>query len=213
VTLVQVNGGGLYRPQQAWKNRRDAMGGGVLLDVGIHYVNVLRHWFGEPELAWAAAAPRANPDLEGEDGAVAALRFPGGPAVSLQLSWSAFRGAGTPNVELMGEKGSLKIWFGRSYLLLTAPLSERHWANWLRAKFPGRVAARVGKWLPQVRRRRLRVPGGDLIGSQALLADFVRAITTGAAPATPVRDGLGDLRAVLAMYRAMQTGAAVRPGP
>ncbi|MGH7627923.1 MAG: Gfo/Idh/MocA family protein, partial [Gemmatimonadales bacterium] len=57
ICWAQVAAAGTYQPEQEWKRRRASMGGGVLIDVGVHYVDVLRFWFGEPDLAWATYPP------------------------------------------------------------------------------------------------------------------------------------------------------------
>jgi hypothetical protein len=74
---------------------------------------------------------------------------------------------------------------------------------------PWRVERLVGHLLPQVRRTRLRVPGGDLLGHGALLEDFVAAVTIGRDPGVSGVEGLHDLAAVLAGYQARESGAAV----
>jgi predicted dehydrogenase/flavin reductase (DIM6/NTAB) family NADH-FMN oxidoreductase RutF len=206
ISLIQAGSVASYRPEQDWKNQRDTMGGGVLLDVGIHYIDILRHWFGAPDLVLAGAPGQVNTQLGGEDGAAVLLRFPTGPLAQLHISWSAVAPAGRPNVEILGERGALQIWFDRPYLLLTTPLPAGHWSHKLGRVLPWRLRRHLTRFLPQVRRRRLCVPRGDLIGSRALLEDFIHAITTGAEPRVTGRDGLEDLRIVHAAYQALRTG-------
>jgi predicted dehydrogenase len=212
VSLVQINAVGLFRPAQKWKTTKVAMGGGVLLDIGVHYVDILRFWFGEPDMIWAARPPQLNAALEGEDAAVAWLRFPGGPMAQLQISWSAYRPPGLPDIEVMGERGALRLRFQKPWLELVAPLPDDHWSTRLRNKLPWRIENLVAKYLPQCRRRRLCVPNADLLGSMALLEDFVDAITLGRAPGVAGADGLADLGTVLAAYQSIQTGTAIGIG-
>jgi len=202
-----------YQPPQPWQNERATMGGGVLLDVGIHYVNVLRYWFGEPELLWATAVRHLNYRFEGEDSALAILRFPDSLVAEVSVSWSASRSAQAPNFEIVGEKGGLALWFSRPFLGFTAPLPERHWSRKLKRVLPWRVQRRISVVLPEVQRRHIRVAKGDLIGSRALIENFVAAIAGEAACATSATDGLQDLRAVLAAYRSVETGGPVLLAP
>jgi UDP-N-acetyl-2-amino-2-deoxyglucuronate dehydrogenase len=213
VTLVQVTAAGPHRPPQDWKNRRASMGGGVLIDVGVHYVDILRSWFGEPDLVWAAYPPHLNDRFEGEDSVLATLRFGGGPVASIALSWSSYRSPRAPQIEIIGERGSLELRFDRSFLVHTTPLPAGHWSGRLREALPWRVASRLNRFLPRSRSARIAVPNRDLIGSEALVADFIDAIQTGRPPAVPGREGLRDLQVVLAAYAAAAAGAPVPLAP
>jgi predicted dehydrogenase len=209
VSWAQVAAAGAHRPPQEWKNRRARMGGGVLIDVGVHYVDILRLWFGEPDLAWATYPPHIQAGFEGEDGAVAVLRFGDGPVATIALSWSAHRSPVAPHLEVVGELGSLDLRFDRPFLVHHTPLPPAHWSHRLMHTLPWRIASRISRFLPKERQRRIYVANRDLTGSEALIADFVEAITLGRVPAVPGTEGLRDLQVVLAAYAAADTGAAV----
>jgi UDP-N-acetyl-2-amino-2-deoxyglucuronate dehydrogenase len=209
IALVQVTAAGPHRPAQEWKNRRASMGGGVLIDVGVHYVDVLRSWFGEPDLVWAAYPPHLNDRFEGEDSVLAVLRFGEGPVASIALSWSSYRSPRAPQIEIIGERGSLELRFDRPFLLHTTPLRQGHWSARLRRVLPWRVASRLNRVLPRSRVSRITVANRDLIGSEALIDDFIHAMTGGRQPAVSGLDGLRDLRVVLAAYAAADSGAPV----
>ncbi len=212
VALVQIAAASRHRPAQPWKNRRESMGGGVLIDVGVHYVDILRFWFGEPDTVWATCPPSFNDDFEGEDSVLAALGFEGGPVATIALSWSAYRSPKAPQIEIIGELGSLELRFDRPFLLHHVPLPSDHWSRRLRDALPWRLAKHVGRFLPTHRQHRILVPPADLIGSQSLINDFIDAITLGRSPAVPGVDGLQDLRVVLAAYAAIEGGAGLRLG-
>jgi predicted dehydrogenase/flavin reductase (DIM6/NTAB) family NADH-FMN oxidoreductase RutF len=202
VALVRCGVATYFRPgESSWKTDREAAGGGVLLDVGIHYVAILRRWFGEPTRVEAVVTPGGPAGFGAEDTVAVALGFRDGPAALLHVSWSAAGQPDLPNIEVLGERGSLQLWFDRPDLLLTAPLPDRHWAQRARRKLPWRVASRIDRHLPDRRRRRIRVRSTDLVGSRAIVDDFVEAIVNGREPSTPGRDGLRDLEVVLAAYR------------
>jgi predicted dehydrogenase len=137
-----------------------------------------------------------------------ALDFPDGPAALLHISWTTAGTPDIPNLEFLGERGTIRLWFDRPYLEITAPLPEGHWSHAARRKLPWRVVERVGPWLPKRRQEqvRVRVTGGDLMANRALVADFVDAIVHGRDAAISGREGLRDLEAVLAAYRSLETG-------
>ncbi len=210
ISLVRAVAVSRHQPAQAWKIARDSMGGGVLLDVGIHYIDVLRYWFGEPDSVWATTPESRSGVIEGEESVVAVLSFPGGPVATLQLSWAAWGPADLPSFQLFGDRGSLQFGYRRPSLTLTHPLSERHWAERARRLLPWRVQEYIGQFLPRTRSRQVRVPTGDLVGSRALIEDFLRAITTGTEPAVPGREGVRDLEVVQAAYQALESRPACR---
>jgi len=209
INVVQLGSAGTFRPTQSWKNSRGAMGGGVLMDVGVHYIDILRLWFGEPELVWSTRPPQVNDRLEGEDTILATFCFGNGPVANLVVSWSSHRSPEAPNVEIIGELGSLQIRFNQRYLLHSAPLSDGHWAHRLRNSLPWRVLRRVDKLLPKAHRRHIYIDSDDLIGSCALIDDFVQAIAGGKVPCVSGAEGLQDLKIVHAAYQALETGQPV----
>jgi predicted dehydrogenase len=78
---------------------------------------------------------------------------------------------------------------------------------------PWRVASRLNRFLPRSSSARIAVANQDLIGSAALIADFIDAIQTGRPPAVPGREGLRDLQVVLAAYAAAEAGGPVPLAP
>ena len=206
---VRVAAAGVNRPAQAWKNRRETMGGGVLIDVGVHYIDVLRVWFGQPELVWAIYPPHLNQDFEGEDSVIATLRFSGGLVATIALSWSSHRSREAPHIELSGERGAVELRFDRPFLTRYSPLPGTHWSHRVMGVLPWRVANPLSRYFPKQHASRLHVPREDLIGTAALIDDFISAIINGTPPAVPGREGLEDLRVVLAAYEAARTGTPV----
>ena len=207
VTVVQAGSAGMYRPTQGWKQAESTMGGGVLLDVGVHYVDMLRSLFGEPGMVWAVQPPQLAAEMEGEDSVLVSLTFGGGLIASLTISWSAHRSRDIPNIEVIGERGSLGLWFSKPYLVHSTPLPASHWASRARRSLPWRISRRIGRYLPRSLEKRLPVEPGDLIGSRAIIEDFVNSICSGAVPAVSGVEGLRDLRIVKAAYQSLETGA------
>lgn len=175
--LISARG---WRHPAGWRRRRAAVGGGVLVDGGVHYVHLLHDW-GGPIAAVSAMAP-ANlfADVEGEDTAFVLVRFRSGAVGMLANSFAA-PGVGRWQVSwATGTEGSLAVQNG---------------GRWLRLHGPGGT--------------RLRVFLRDRRGLRAQLRAFVAAVRDGAPPALSPRATRDDLAVVLAAYRAMETGTVV----
>ena len=195
-----------FQPAEAWKRDPVAAGGGVLLDVGIHYVDLLRYLVGEPVNVFAHAPGGAD---GAELTAAAMLSFGSGTVAHLTITWEGRRGPDEPNLELIGEHGGLRVDFRRPRVEEWTALPSSHWSRRLRAALPWRVRERLAgliSGLPQAKTRHHRVPARDLIGSHALVADFVGAFIERRSPAADGRDGARDLAVVRAAYESMRTG-------
>ncbi|MDZ7802334.1 MAG: Gfo/Idh/MocA family oxidoreductase [Trueperaceae bacterium] len=91
-----------------WIVDPERAGGGALLDEGVHEMDLLRHYFGEPESV-VAEVGGVHTDLPVEDTGVMLFRFPGGVIVELASGW-AWR-AGGPSTEIYGSEGTLLQFF------------------------------------------------------------------------------------------------------
>ncbi len=99
----------------SWRLQAAEAGGGAMLDLGLHVVDLVCFLLGEPELLAARHAtfvPRRPDGLGGtrevdvDDWAWAELRVPGGAHVTVEASRIAFGAEGAP-FELYGTEGSL----------------------------------------------------------------------------------------------------------
>lgn len=85
-----------YGPDKPWFYDRALAGGGCLMDLGVHLIDLALWLFGSPEVVVSsadlfAAGQPARPD-EVEDFALANLALAGGPVVRLACSWRAHAG-------------------------------------------------------------------------------------------------------------------------
>jgi predicted dehydrogenase len=171
-----------FRRLAGWRSRREEMGGGLLIDGGIHYLHLMRAWAGPVDEVMAMAPPNLYAGLEGEDTIFVLLRFRGGAVGALANSVAA---PGLPRGQwgwVTGTEGSLGV-------------DHRGRALWLR----GRSGPR------------LRVFVRDRRGLAAQLAEFVAAVRAGRPPALPAEATRADLALVAAAYRSLETGRPVEP--
>jgi predicted dehydrogenase len=174
-----------YRRPVGWRSRRQEMGGGLLIDSGIHYLHLLRTWIGPVAEVMAMAPPNAFAGLEGEDTVCLLVRFRNGAVATLASSIAA---PGLPRWQGMwvtGTEGSLGI-------------DHRGRALWLRGP--------AGSARPRLFVR-------DRRGLVAQLTEFVAAVREGRPPALPPESARDDLELVLAAYRSLETGQPVSLEP
>ncbi|MEV6268277.1 Gfo/Idh/MocA family oxidoreductase [Kribbella sp. NPDC051936] len=158
-----------------WFTNRELSGGGPLIDLGVHILDMALHLMGEPQVTTVSADtfaelgprgkgsrdPNANTlgsAFEVEDLATAYLRLKGGGALQLETSWATFRAPGDNfGIELFGTDGGAKIEV-QNY---TSDDTLRIFTD------VGGVPAEV------------KPATGAGLGHRAVVAEFVRIVTSG----------------------------------
>ncbi len=100
--ITAVAFGGALARLRGWHADPARAGGGLLRTIGVHYVDLLRWWLGEPV---AVAALLSG--VPAEDRLAVALAFPSGALGSLQLSATAARSLGP--VRTIIEAGDVRV--------------------------------------------------------------------------------------------------------
>ncbi|MFQ5829061.1 MAG: Gfo/Idh/MocA family protein [Candidatus Methylomirabilia bacterium] len=169
-----------YRDPAGWRLSAQATGGGALIDGGIHYVDLLVQWGGQPAQVYALSPPNTLSGLGGEDTMSLLVqlsdRVVGFLSVSLatrgipRLQWSTL--TGTAGAAFVDNRGRLL-------------------------------------WLRSSRGQRLRVFLSDARGYRAMVMEFVRAVREGRPPQMNGTDGRRDLALVVAAYRSSESGLPV----
>jgi myo-inositol 2-dehydrogenase / D-chiro-inositol 1-dehydrogenase len=177
----------------SWRQAR-ATGGGVLLDLASHHVDLLR-WLLDDEPVEIGATLRS--ELSEHDSARVQIVTRGGVWVQSVFS---FRAGLADYLELIGERGTLRVDRHQASLTLRVPrrfgYGTRH--AWVA---PSRAAIRA-------RVRRLSHPAEDPSYHRALRA-FVQRVRTGTGPTASIDDGVRSLDAVLAAEESARLGAPV----
>ena len=193
-----VHAGGIRRPQ-GWAAERDRMGGGVLIDIGVHYVRGLRLLMGEPDRVMASRAMQINTKMLGEDSVQLIFSSRFGWQAHMLLTWSSQRGD-LPDIVLAGDKGTLHLWPGKRYLdyYSTAPRLLPQVISYLRPYWLQEKLLR-----PQMQRLRKALPDRDATGYLGEMEEFLTAVSEDRSPVTPPEDGRRDLEIILRAYEAM----------
>ncbi len=166
--------------RDGWRQDAALTGGGMLLDQGCHYTSIARMMGGEIE-AVAAFATNTRDDYHGDDTVTVILRFRSGLIGEALYCW----GTHTPHVGaecyVYGERGSLRVDSGAPQVIL------------YRADLPDQQQIVLSEDKPM-----------KLFAW--IIEDWVLAALGRRAPTMPGREGLADLRVVLAAYRSVQSG-------
>ena len=181
-----------HRPQSyydsaAWRGTWALDGGGVLMNQGIHLVDLLVWYLGDP-LEVRAAAATLERRIEVEDTAVATLRFPSGALAAITATTTA--APGFPHrLELYGTGGAIQL-EGESVVRwqLTDPAGAK-----VQPLPPGGGAAAGAGADPRAI---------SLSGHTGLYRDFIQALRDDRPPLVDGAEGRRSLAAVLAVYQA-----------
>jgi UDP-N-acetyl-2-amino-2-deoxyglucuronate dehydrogenase len=169
--------------RDGWRQNADQAGGGILLDQGCHYTNILR-WLvrdvaGEITHVHAYSAA-VREGFRGEDTATLNLRFAGGLIGAGFYCWSTKTPGRGAEAYVYGEEGSLEVGSDSPALTL------------FRRDLPS--GAEVVHDRPDY---------GETFARS--LEDFALAALGQRPPTMPGADGLADLRVVEAAYRSIRS--------
>lgn len=97
-------------PHSDWFWTKDISGGGVLLDMGCHCIEIARNYIGKDikpveAICWADTLVKP---IEAEDNAVGLVRYENGAVGQFEVSWT-FRGGMDLRDEVMGTEGTIWI--------------------------------------------------------------------------------------------------------
>jgi UDP-N-acetyl-2-amino-2-deoxyglucuronate dehydrogenase len=176
-----------YYAQANWRGTWTLDGGGVLMNQGIHLVDLLTWYMGDP-VQVQAYADTLQRDIEVEDTLVATLRFPNAALATITATTTAIPGF-PHRVEIYGTGGSVQV-EGESV------------ARWELAD-PGKATVEP----PEIGIPASAGAGGDPrgiapTGHIALFRDFIQAVRHDRLPQVDGAEGRRSLATVLAIYQA-----------
>lgn len=113
-----------------WFYSRARVGGGVVMQLGIHGIDLLRHLFGEIDSVSASTALMRSERVladgtlvhpDNEDHALAVYRLASGALATHEMSMSEVQGCDRFTLEIYGERGTIWLRSGRGPLAMYAP--------------------------------------------------------------------------------------------
>jgi predicted dehydrogenase len=190
-----------YYDSGLWRGTWELDGGGAVMNQGVHTVDLLVWFLGEPIEVVAQTALLAHERIEVEDIAVATVRFASGALAVLHATTAAYPGLSV-RLQVHGDRGSAIIdddqleYFGTATGDFDASGSS--------------IRNRAAEVVPPG-----EVRGGDrgpdqfVIGHLRQYEDVVDAIRTGRRPGVAVEDAYLSLAVVRAVYLSATLGTAV----
>lgn len=182
----------------SWVHEVDVMGGGALVDNGIHTIDLTRYFLGEVSEVKGFVTSNVWGFAGCEDNAFALLRSPVGKVASVQASWSEWRGYRWA-IEIYGTRGCVRA----SYPPM---LTQVVWVD----RPGGRRRRRMHVFPVFQAIERLRSPQWTVRQSfMSELPAFARAIAGEKTEIALGRDGLCAVEIAHAAYRGSRDGATV----
>jgi predicted dehydrogenase len=203
-----VRCGGVRRPE-GWAADREKLGGGVFMDIGVHFVRAMRLLMGEPDSAFASRPMQMNTRMSGEDSLNVLFESRYGWQAHLLATWAHPWGIG-PDIIVAGEKGTFHLWPDKTYVEFY-PMAARPLTKLVSYVRPFWLRERLMR--PELQRVRMRIPGPGLSGYVAEFREFLSAVAENRAPTTAAMDGRRDLEIVLRAYESLESGRPVEISP
>ena len=182
-------------PHSAWFWNPEQSGGGAIIDMGCHCIEIARNFIGKevrPLEVMCWADTQVHP-IDAEDHAIGLVRYANGAIGQFEVSW-AFRGGMDLRDEIAGTQGT--IWLN----------------HWLRTGMELFSSGGTGGYVAEKSESESGwlFPVGDepaALGYVEMFADVLGALETGSAPAEDFYDGYVVNAIMDAAYRSVESRA------
>ncbi|MDF2722525.1 MAG: oxidoreductase [Paenibacillus sp.] len=190
----------------AWYTRQDEAGGGPLIDIGVHMLDLAFHLMGDPKpvsvfgSTYAEFGPHkrglgewGTPNWNGyydvEDLACGMIKMEDGSSLSLEVSWAAHADIEQNGsfVHLMGSKGGAMV----------------------RGQGPGQKVKFLSEQFNKTFDMELTAPANDEGSRLRKMRHFIECVRTGRTPWTDAMSGLRSNLIIDAIYESSRTGHEV----
>lgn len=191
---------GLSEFKAEWMYAKDVMGGGALLDNGIHMIDLVHHLMGPVKDVCGRTQDKTWQLDRVEDNGMALLGGMDGTIGSVAASWTEWKGYHF-YVEAYGTRGMARAYY--------APM---HFMEVTMDRPGGARRKRRNYYLPMIFAEKFR--GWQSTAVQTLveeMTDFI-TLTKGGTPAGPIAsavDGFRSIEIAQAVYRSAETGSRV----
>jgi len=191
-----------FVPESHWLLDGALAGGGILISVSVHRIDLMRYLVGD--IARVYAQTRSSTDafkIGAEDFAVGVLEFENGALGELFATYSGFRMPWGEMFMVFGERGTIHAVPDLGQYLGSAQLASDAAPN------------KIGEWDDQYKGFQPIAPAANAWptddGFVNEILHFAECIRTGKTPLSGGEDNLGTMRTVLALYESARRGEAV----
>ncbi|MEM3047106.1 MAG: Gfo/Idh/MocA family oxidoreductase, partial [Candidatus Bathyarchaeia archaeon] len=186
----------LWRPPLEWRRSMSALGGGCLINDGVHQLYTLRWLLGDYKGVFALLGNYAQREMEGEDTASLLVQFKNGAIGEVTTTWACVLPATprpTPTIELRGKESTV----------LASP-----WEHRAKLYRRGQKTDAFEEWTaPSVQRDALTTasaPNAWVATVRDEIRDFVECIVEDREPPITAQDGRAVLQVILGAYESAQ---------
>jgi len=183
-----------FGPHSAWFWKPELAGGGVLMDMGCHSVEVARYLIGKKPVKTFAWAETLVHSVNAEDNSLASVSYEGGEIGQSENSWAAHGGLDL-RFEIYGSEGAIFIDATRETGLRVFTVAPEEKVSYVVEK----AEAKKG-WMYPVWREH------EIYGYLAELQHFTACIREGEKPRETYRDGYMVNCILDACYRSVRSG-------
>ena len=180
-----------------WKGSLKLDGGGALINQAIHGIDLLQWFAGLPAEVFSWKTRRVHAGIEGEDTAIAALRYPNGALGTIEATTAAWPGW-QRRIELCGEQGS-------------AMLEDDHISHWdFREPEPGDDAIRAKKVDAKMRSGAGEPRAISFEGHRRQIQDLIDAVRENRPVAIDGHEARKAVALIRALYASAESGRPVK---
>jgi UDP-N-acetyl-2-amino-2-deoxyglucuronate dehydrogenase len=205
-----------YYDSGAWRGTWALDGGGAVMNQGVHTVDLLTWFLGEPVEVFAWTATSAHERIEVEDVAVATVRFASGALATILATTACNPGTGT-EIQVMGDQGNAIVVNDRlTHFVTTAQhaedgrLADLHESEEARFTQTDDSDERAVSSDPTAVRGQHNRQYLYSNAHARQYRDFVDAVASGCRPKVGLDDGERALALVRAVYESHANGTPVR---
>lgn len=197
-----------YYDSGDWRGTWALDGGGALMNQGVHTVDLLVWFLGEPVEVFAWTGMLAHERIEVEDVAAAGIRFENGALGTIHGTTAAYPGLAT-TVGIYGDRGSAEI--ANNHLAYFHAASSRHDAP----SFDYGAGGNANQAEQVLSAKPPPTTGESIAGLEATshtdqFIDFLDAVGDGRHPLVTVEEATRTLSVIRGIYESAHTGSLVR---